>query len=209
MAVDCARRFTQAGRELRSTEHPLDESLTQTAGEMGKKAKKTKEEKRRLRAAREKERAARRSEETKAMIMERVIEKESRKGRKVFFEDYEDGSDSVKMSEIIIDLADPLLERARSFEKKRKVLEMAIVVWNISMLPEDKQDELMLEFGRGLFENPSEENLSGFAMLAGMLHRRVAHFPGIRRFIVDYEIEERDGAPYLTVGHQAMSDPAE
>ena len=188
---------------------PVEEPLIEIAGEMGRKAKKTKEEKRRLRAAREKERAARRSEETKAMLMQRVIDNETRKGRKVFFEDYEDGSDSVRMSEIIIDLAEPLLERARSYEEKRKVLEMAIVVWNISMLPKDKQKKLLLDFGRSLFGNPSEENRPGFAMLAEMLHRRYAHFSRIRRFIVDYELEERDGTPYLTVGHTALSDPAE
>jgi hypothetical protein len=128
------------------------------------------------------------------------VEEQSRKGREVLV----DESDSVKMSEVIIDFAEPLLKHAKSFEDQRKALETAILLWNISMLPKEQQVELTLKLGMDLCGEPSETNTELYRVLAFMLVRRHSLFSGIPRIVQDFEVLEQPGGFHLNVANYRL-----
>jgi len=168
---------------------------------MAVKKRKTKAEKRHLRAIRERERQLELIEGSRERLLTRVVEEQSRKGREVLV----DESDSVKMSEVIIDFAEPMLKHSKSFEDQRKALETAILLWNISMLPEEKQVEHTLNLGINLCGEPSEANMELYRILAYMLARRQSLFSGIPRFVQDFEVLEQPGGFHLNVAHYRLN----
>jgi hypothetical protein len=164
---------------------------------MAAKKKKTKAEKRHLKAIRERERQLEMIEGSRERLLNRVVEAQSKKGREIRI----DENDPVKMSEIIIDFAEPLLKHAKSFEDQRKALETAIIVWNISMLPKEKQVEQILNFGEGIVGELAEGNVDFYGVLAFMLARRHSLFSGIHRVVQDFDVLEQPGGFHLNVAH--------
>ncbi len=109
------------------------------------------------------------------------------------------------MSEIIIDFAEPLLKHAKSFEDQRKALEMAIIIWNISMLPKEKQVEQILNFGEDLAGEPTQDSQEVYEVLTYLLARRYSRFPGIHRLVQDFEVLEQPGGFHLNVAHYRVN----
>jgi hypothetical protein len=168
---------------------------------MADKRNKTKAEKRHLRAMRERERQLELIEGSRERLLSRVVEAQWEKGRQIQIVE----CNTVKMSEVIIDFAEPLLKQAKSFEDQRKALEAAIILWNISMLPEEKQVEHTLRLGTDFWGEPSETNMELYRILAFMLARRHSQFPGIRRIVQDFEVLEQPGGFHLNVAHYQLS----
>jgi len=91
-------------------------------------------------------------------------------------------SNGEKMSEVIQDFAEPLLDGADSPEEVKKALVIAMVAWNHSLLQEAgepglggiKSDLLADPTVRGVFES--------------LVERKWALYPDNRRFILDYEL---------------------
>src|SRR5262249_25079492 len=100
-------------------------------------------------------------------------------GRQVILQDplgYE------KMSEILVEFAQPLLATAESRESIRKTIALAALTWNLSLLPERQQQQA---FDSGpLAEIPSEMK----PMLLNLIERKKALFPDIHRLIRDFEV---------------------
>lgn len=90
-----------------------------------------------------------------------------------------------KMSEIILDLAKPLLDESDEFDWKLTALDLTIIAWNLSLAPEVEQERLQREFPQ-MFGDPETRELVDF-----LLDRKAALYPDNQRVIVDYEIRRK------------------
>ncbi|MCI5148871.1 MAG: hypothetical protein D3916_05695 [Candidatus Electrothrix sp. MAN1_4] len=93
-----------------------------------------------------------------------------------------------KMSEVIEDFAKPLLVGCTSDEHRKTAIQFAIIVWNLSLLPEDAQDNGIQVIINTL---SSPGNLDEINQLKGdinsLLNRKKVIFPHIQRAVVEYQ----------------------
>ena len=87
----------------------------------------------------------------------------------------------LKMSQVIEEFAEPLLEGARTDDQIRFALSTAIVAWNLGCLPEEEQLEA---FREGPMKKLGPE---GVVILKELVRRKLEVFPDINRTIVDFE----------------------
>ena len=84
-----------------------------------------------------------------------------------------------KVSEILMEFAQPWLDEARNDDQRKAVIGLAVLAWNAAMIPEPEQCEgYLLE----------KLEASGMAILKGMIARKLALYPEETRPILDYQI---------------------
>ncbi len=93
-----------------------------------------------------------------------------------------------KMSEVIENFSEPLLVGCTSDEHRKSAIQFAIIVWNLSMLPEDEQDNCIQVTVNTL---SASGNIDEISQLKGdinsLLNRKKVMFPHIQRAVVDYQ----------------------
>jgi hypothetical protein len=110
--------------------------------------------------------------------------------------------DDIKMSEIILTLADPLLQKYKeNFGRAHGILTLAVIAWNMSMLPEPDEEQLVANIASSL---PPEFSAVDVAMILNtvylLMQRKRELFPDIRRVIVNHEVRKTETGFDLTVG---------
>ncbi|MDD5206231.1 MAG: hypothetical protein PHS17_12460 [Desulfobacterales bacterium] len=104
----------------------------------------------------------------------------------------------VKMSGVILDFAAPLLERFEHDTSAENLIALAVLAWNLSLVPEEKH-------GRRLDEMAEKLSLDGEAseemndIMEWLLDRKRKHFAEHARYIVDYRLYETDNQRGLQV----------
>lgn len=99
----------------------------------------------------------------------------------------------IKMSEVIVDFAEPLLEHAGSPEEIDDAIELAILAWNLSVLPDAAQQRILDRFRS---DDEAEEFVAVLEWMA--LHRKRA-FAGLDRMVLGHELRFDEGKPHLQV----------
>jgi len=84
-----------------------------------------------------------------------------------------------KVSEILMEFAQPWLAEARNDDQRKAVIGLAVLAWNAAMIPEPEQ--LKGDFLKKL-------GASGVAVIIDMIARKLALYPGETRPILDYQI---------------------
>jgi hypothetical protein len=104
-----------------------------------------------------------------------------------------------KLSEVILEYAEPLINVADESELEERAIRMSITLWNASLLPKQKALETMepalddMARGDQLLKNE-------FHMMFEMMYnRKQSLFTSDKRFIVDCTLEENDEGFYLRV----------
>jgi hypothetical protein len=107
----------------------------------------------------------------------------------------------VKMSEVIIEFAEPLMERAMNYEDEKKALTMAIGLWNLSVLPLEKRaEEIETLIGAlGGSESDPENDAENRNLIQLFIDRKERLFPDIERLILDYDMVETPKGLHLNV----------
>jgi hypothetical protein len=109
--------------------------------------------------------------------------------------------DKEKMSEVILDFAEPLLENCDdNNELIKKAITTAIIVWNISLLPEKDHDDAIQNISSKL--SPSENASNYVAMMSYidmLMERKKKYFSNNRRAIVSYHFSNVQGGIHLYV----------
>lgn len=99
-----------------------------------------------------------------------------------------------KMSEVLKDFAKPLLDRCENNDSARTVISVAILAWNICLLPEEEQQAAVEEVFAASSRSPDREAAAtarqDFSML---MDRKKRYFAHINRDIIDYQFTEQDG----------------
>jgi hypothetical protein len=110
--------------------------------------------------------------------------------------------DGVKMSAVILKLAEPLLKRFGDNDKQIKsIVSLTIVEWNRLMLPEEKREILQDEMIDTLSSPDDEAETVGSLLYISDLiaERQKKYFPDLRKWIVDYELFVSDGDITLNI----------
>jgi len=93
----------------------------------------------------------------------------------------------IKMSEIIIDLADELLEVAESMKDKKGAITITIIAWNLSLLDEETCNQELLTMSKTNAIKNYDGHKEMVALLKSLINKKNVEYPDINRFIVDYE----------------------
>jgi len=113
-----------------------------------------------------------------------------------------------KMSEVIIDFAQPLLDQVYDDQAKKKILAFAVTAWNVALLPKDERAKLMEELIQ------SQKRLAGTreekylrAMLEMLVERKRTHFADISRFVLDFEFVDMEDEFRFNVASTLQQPP--
>jgi hypothetical protein len=106
-----------------------------------------------------------------------------------------------KMSEVILDFAQPLLDMSDNDEATQKAIDFAIVAWNFAIIKERSGEQALEEMMRktakpGTDEAMIERYKPHFDML---FQRKRELFPDNQRMILDYEFTESRDKFHLNV----------
>jgi len=106
-----------------------------------------------------------------------------------------------KLSEVIIDLAQPLLERCSNFDEQKKILIFSIHVWNICIVPKEEADKfkeiLKKEICRGDEQLIKDMN----EIMDYLIARKNFLFKNDKRLIASYTINKTKDGLNLNVAH--------
>ncbi|MDU9050716.1 MAG: hypothetical protein Q3M30_17855 [Candidatus Electrothrix sp. Rat3] len=92
------------------------------------------------------------------------------------------------MSDVIEKFAEPLLTDCRSDDEIKKSIQFAVVVWNLTMLPEDKQDKIIQELVEVLSPPGNIDQINQAKLeINSFINRKKEMFPNIQRTIIDYQ----------------------
>ena len=97
----------------------------------------------------------------------------------------------IKMSAVILKLADPLIKRFWGNEKQvRSLISMTVTVWNLSMMPEDRQEDLRNEIIERLVPKggDAEDVASIVHVIDLILERKRKYFPDIHKVIIEHRV---------------------
>ena len=98
-----------------------------------------------------------------------------------------------KMSEVVIDFIEPYVEYAETYEAYQKLVMVAIVAWNTTLLPEKKQKAMVKKMIKSL-SLPRSDARDMKGIIEELIERKNKHFAEHTRTIVDYQVTEtRDG----------------
>jgi hypothetical protein len=102
----------------------------------------------------------------------------------------------VKMSEVLERFIQPYMYLAETEADMAKLVGLAVVAWNASLMPEKKRSELINGTVGAL---PREAQADVRQSIADLIERKKRHFAKIRRIVVDYESKETAGEFHLAV----------
>jgi len=105
-----------------------------------------------------------------------------------------------KMSEVIIDVAKPLLDVCENVEAEKKAISIAIIVWNICLLPESEQDEAIQKLCDDLAPSRDASDIATFMFYINkIMERKKKHYSHIIRAVVNYHISDTAEGFHLDV----------
>ena len=102
-----------------------------------------------------------------------------------------------KMSEVILRFAEPLQDEDGLVSKV--MIEMAIIIWNASFMPQDMQRKALADIINVLPSDASEARHEMLLAVHMLLERKRQYFSHNKRLIVDYHITESAHSIHLDV----------
>ena len=116
--------------------------------------------------------------------------------------EFRESSDGVKMSEVILKLAEPLLKQFGDNDKRTKtIISLTILEWNRLMLPEGEREKFQDQMFDTLLPQNDEAGMVESILYINELiaKRQKKYFPDLKRFIVDYELIVSEGDITLNI----------
>jgi hypothetical protein len=142
-----------------------------------------KEIKKRKRAKRKK------NKQKKASTLQRFVKKVTSTDDLPFTKFIVEPEGHEKMSEVILDFAEPLLDECENEASEKIAVAMAILIWNVSLLPEKDQDREILKMCSELARSDDAKQIAELMDYANhLIKRKNKNYAENRRYIVKYEI---------------------
>ena len=105
-----------------------------------------------------------------------------------------------KMSEVLLEFADPALDVSTGRHSWNSAITLAVLAWNVSLLPESKQQQVLETKLGPLMALYRDSDQSTVRQIIEMLiQRRLREYPGTHGFIVGFELDESQDPPSLSV----------
>lgn len=97
------------------------------------------------------------------------------------------GELEVKMSEVILHLAEDLLSRAKTKSQHQKAIAITCMAWNLGVMfePEQQKDELE-EFLNNFDDALTKQDIRDIVM--SIIEKKNHYYPNINRTIIDHEL---------------------
>ena len=106
----------------------------------------------------------------------------------------------VKMSEVLEAFVEPYLDVASNLEQRQKMFALAVVAWNIALLPEEEQQkemEMMINQIFGGHDRQMQRDIRD--ILKELVERKQKFFADNQRYILDFELTGRRNDLRLSV----------
>ena len=113
-----------------------------------------------------------------------------------------------KMSEVILELADPLLDGDVANPKEVDfIVQLTIAAWNKAMFSADRQAAMEKDIIDTLVPPDGDVEQVGTIIQAIEIveERRKKLFPNLRRYVVDYDLQVSEGRVALNIVSESMS----
>ena len=97
----------------------------------------------------------------------------------------------IKMSTVILKIADPLLKKFWGNKNQvRLIISMTVTLWNLSMMPENRQEDLRNKMIEGLVPKGSDaEDVASIVHVIDLiLERKRKYFPDIHKVIIEHRV---------------------
>ncbi|MGC9393594.1 MAG: hypothetical protein ACP5J4_01920 [Anaerolineae bacterium] len=107
-----------------------------------------------------------------------------------------ESADGVKMSEVLEAFIAPYMEFADTEESFEKLVTIAVIAWNTSLLPRTAQTKAINDLLTSL---PPETRADAKAIVRDLIRRKRKQFGKIRRAIIDFEVVDTGDGFHLTV----------
>jgi hypothetical protein len=105
-----------------------------------------------------------------------------------------------KMSEVLFKFIEPYMEFASSRNNLEKLLIVAVIAWNASLIPKEEREAILDEEINSTLSFMDEDLVKDFkAILYELIQRKEILFSENRSFIFDYELTGSKGKYYLSV----------
>jgi hypothetical protein len=116
------------------------------------------------------------------------------KGRKILYEPegYE------KLSAVMWDFIEPYRNYATTNEALRKIITLAILAWNASMLPDDKAKDMVEKIVDNQPLSKSDHDMM-ISVVKNLIERKKKYFAQYTRDILDYELIETEDEFRLSI----------
>jgi hypothetical protein len=111
------------------------------------------------------------------------------------------------MSAVLTDFVEPYVDCAETEEGFRKLLTLAVIAWNASFLPEDKQQDMIESVLDAGIPEGEDELKAGLKEIVSMLiARKKAHFSEYTRDIIDFEVTDLGENYHVSVASTPEED---
>jgi hypothetical protein len=97
-----------------------------------------------------------------------------------------DGELGIKMSEVILDLADDLLEHAKTKSEYHSAISITCIAWNLAVM-DSSEYEAALERGLKKIDDPVHQD-DTLQIIDAIIKKKNRLHPNIKRVILDYEL---------------------
>ena len=134
-------------------------------------------------------------------FISRLEKKGLLKGRKLLYQP--EGYD--KMSAVVWDFIEPYKEYAPTYEALGKLIVLAILAWNASMLPDDKAKAMVEKVVDSQPLSQSDHDMM-IDVVEDLIERRKEHFAHYTADILDYKLTETEDEFRLAVVSFVKSD---
>ena len=106
-----------------------------------------------------------------------------------------------KMSEVLLEYIQPFLEDTETYQERSKLVDVAVMAWNLSLISEEKRQEFVTQVVTELFSEPEEiEVQKEFKRLVNKsIKRKLKFFAEEERFVKDFKLTENAGDLHLSV----------
>lgn len=103
-----------------------------------------------------------------------------------------------KMSEVILDFAEPLLNVVEDDDELfEEVISFAVICWNASFLPEKEQKQILCSLANEMGKSDVLQRLRVEDDVRMLLERKKAFYADEKRMVVNYKIIEEKGSRRL------------
>jgi hypothetical protein len=103
-----------------------------------------------------------------------------------------------KMSEVLLEYAEPLLEELDDFDERKEAMGLAILCWNLSLMPFFERMRAETALMRILRERTGE-GPDPSVLVARMTHRKRRLYPELTNVILEYRFTRRAGGENLAI----------
>ena len=106
----------------------------------------------------------------------------------------------VKMSDVLDEFVEPYLPESDELERHEMVYDMAIIAWNLAIIPEDQRQTAISElFDEFLKDKPATARQEFNNLIDEMVARIFELFPDNRRYILAFQLEDGGDQFHLSV----------